>query len=84
MMSCGLNRFKYYFAWKSAEGACNAWYAGFEGWVDEKGKTVSKGWRNSCNVDIFICETASNCQMGTKYWNQKTAIWLNRYVQPVI
>lgn len=79
------NRFKYYFAWKSAEGACNTWYAGFEGWTksDEKDaekKDVEKGWMNSCNVDLFLCETASNCQMGTRYWNQKTAVWLNRYV----
>ena len=30
-------RFKYYFAWKNAEGANNIWYAGFEGF-DEKGE----------------------------------------------
>jgi len=27
-----------------------------------------------------MCETASNIQMGTKFWNKKTALWLNRYI----
>ncbi|GMI10421.1 hypothetical protein TrRE_jg8056 [Triparma retinervis] len=77
-VAAGCNRFKYYFAWKNAEGACNVWFAGFEGF-DDKGEAIEE-WGASENVDIWLCETASNVQMGTKFWNKKTALWLNRYI----
>jgi hypothetical protein len=70
-------RMKYYFAWKNAEGACNIWYAGFEGF-DEDGNP--KGWENSNNVDMFEFETASNVKTLSAAWNKKTANWLGRYV----
>ena len=70
-------RMKYYFAWKNAEGACNIWYAGFEGF-DEKGNP--KGWENSNNVDIIAFETAPNVKTLSAAWNKKTAGWLGRYV----
>lgn len=70
-------RMKYYFAWKNAEGACNIWYAGFEGF-DAEGK--AKGWENSNNVDILEFETAPNVKTLSAAWNKKTANWLGRYV----
>jgi hypothetical protein len=70
-------RQKYYFAWKSAEGANNIWYAGFEGF-DDKGNP--KGWENSINIDILEFETAPNIQILSKEWNKKTSLWLTRYV----
>jgi len=71
-------RQKYYFAWKNAEGACNIWYAGFEGY-DENG--VEKGsWDNANNVDIIEFETGANVKSLTAAWNKKTANWLTRYV----
>lgn len=70
-------REKYYFAWCTAEGANNIWYAGFEGF-DDKGK--AKGWGVSSNVDILGFETAPNLSTLSKDWNKKTSIWLTRYV----
>lgn len=70
-------RFKYYFAWKNAEGANNVWYLGFEGF-DEKGNAL--GWENANNVDIVDFETSSNIQTLSKAWNKKTSLWLTRYV----
>ena len=80
-ISLGFNRSKYYFAWKNAQGSCNTWYAGFEGHEKEYQKDAAiQGWELTNNVDLLRCETASNVQMGTKFWNKKTALWLNRYV----
>ncbi|GMH77461.1 hypothetical protein TrST_g9208 [Triparma strigata] len=80
-ISLGFNRSKYYFAWKNAQGSCNTWYAGFEGHEKEYQKDAAiQGWELTNNVDLWRCETASNVQMGTKFWNKKTALWLNRYV----
>jgi len=70
-------RQKYYFAWKNAEGACNIWYAGFEGFKDDG--TV-KGWEHSVNVDILKFELAPSFKVGSAAWNKKTATWLSRYV----
>ena len=71
-------RQKYYFAWKNAEGACNIYYVGFQGFNDKDG-TV-KGWDHSCNMDIIEHETAPNVGTSTASWNKKTANWLKRYV----
>jgi len=70
-------RNKYYFGWKNAEGACNIWYAGFEGF-DENGK--EKGWDNSNNMDIIGFEFATNLKNFSGAWNKKTSNWLARYV----
>ena len=70
-------RMKYYFAWKNAEGACNVYYCGFEGF-DEKGEV--KGWGLSRNVDIIDFETGPNLKTVSAAWNKKTANWLGRYV----
>lgn len=70
-------RMKYYFGWKNAQGACNVWYTGFEGF-DEKGEP--KGWDYSNNIDILGFEFAPCVQMMTKNWNKKTSNWLTRYV----
>jgi len=70
-------RCKYYFAWKNAEGACNIYYCGFEGF-DEKGEP--KGWEYCNNIDIIEFETASNLKTLSGSWNKKTANWLGRYI----
>jgi hypothetical protein len=70
-------RQKYYFAWKCAEGACNVWYAGFEGF-DDKGEP--KGWELYNNNNIVAFETAPSIQVLSKEWNKKTSLWLTRYV----
>ena len=70
-------RQKYYFAWFNAEGACNMWYAGFDGF-NEKGE--SKGWDTYNNMDVLGFEFAPDVQLMTKNWNKKTSIWLTRYV----
>jgi len=70
-------RNKYYFGWKNAEGACNIWYMGFEGY-DENGK--EKGWEISNNMDILAFETASSIKNNFAAWNKKTSNWLGRYV----
>ncbi len=70
-------RMKYYFAWKNAEGACNLYYCGFEGF-DENGNT--KGWEYCNNIDIISFETAPNLKELSAAWNKKTANWLARYI----
>jgi len=70
-------RFKYYFAWKNAEGANNVWYAGFDGF-DDKGNAL--GWETSNNIDILGFELAQNFKSLSAAWNKKTANWLGRYV----
>lgn len=70
-------RMKYYFGWKNAQGACNVWYSGFEGF-DEKGEP--KGWSLSDNSDVLGFEFPPDIQTMTRKWNKKTSDWLNRYV----
>jgi len=70
-------RMKYYFAWKNAEGACNLYYCGFEGF-DDKGNV--KGWEYCNNIDIINFETAPNLKSLSAAWNKKTANWLARYI----
>lgn len=71
-------RQKYYFAWKNAEGATNVWYAGFNGF-DSKTKEPL-GWDIGRNMDILKFETAQNIQTLSKEWNNKTSLWLTKYV----
>ena len=68
---------KYYFAWKNAEGACNLYYCGFEGF-DENGN--AKGWEYCNNINIIDFETAPNLKQLSAAWNKKTANWLARYI----
>lgn len=70
-------RTKYYFGWKNAQGACNIWYSGFDGF-DEKGEPM--GWSNSDNIDVLGFEFPPDVANMTKVWNKKTSDWLTRYV----
>jgi MBOAT, membrane-bound O-acyltransferase family len=70
-------RQKYYFAWKNAEGCHNIWYAGFDGYDENKREL---GWTTAVNADIFNFETAPNFQSLSKDWNKKTSAWLTKYV----
>ena len=54
-----INRLKYYFAWKVAEGASILGGFGFEGY-DKEGKEI--GWKGVENVNILGCEFAPNLQ----------------------
>jgi lysophospholipid acyltransferase len=69
-------RFKFYFAWKMAEGGCVIAGFGFEGY-DRDGNAI--GWRGVENVDIWRLETAPNIQDQSRYWNKRTQQWLERY-----
>lgn len=77
LMTTGVFKAKFYFAWKAMEAANNIWYAGFEG-VDKDGKII--GWEHTNNIDIWEIETASNMKTFTRSWNKKTSNWLNRYI----
>ena len=68
---------KFYFAWKSIEGATNIWYGGFEG-LNANDEVI--GWDYSNNIDILEIETAQNIKTFTRAWNKKTSNWLNRYI----
>lgn len=70
-------RMRYYFPWKSAEGATNLWLCGFDGF-DENGN--AKGFDRGSNVDILVLETSQSFRKCTRALNKKTASWLNRYV----
>lgn len=73
-------RFKYYFAWKIAEGSSVLAGFGFEGYTTEKdGKVVPKGWRGVENIEIISFETAANIQTLSRSWNKRTQGWLERY-----
>jgi hypothetical protein len=69
-------RFKYYFAWKVAEGGCVIAGFGFEGY-NKKDEVI--GWRGVENIDILGFETASNIQTYSRAWNKRTQGWLERY-----
>lgn len=49
------DRFKFYFAWKVAEGASTLGGFGFEGFDDKTGN--AKGWKGVENIDIVGFET---------------------------
>lgn len=71
-----VERLKFYFAWKVAEGASVMAGFGFEGYT-KSGE--SKGWRGVQNIDILGFETASNIQGVSRHWNKRTQGWLERY-----
>eukprot|EP01038_Epipyxis_sp_PR26KG_P009308 gene9308-12542_t len=70
------DRFKYYFAWKVAEGASILGGFGFEGY-DADGKEL--GWKGVENIEIITFETAPNIQTLSRAWNKRTQGWLERY-----
>jgi hypothetical protein len=64
-------RFKYYFAWKVAEGACVMAGFGFQGYVTSPdGQCKVKGWEGISNIDILGFETAGNTSRASKAWNK--------------
>lgn len=72
-------RFKYYFVWKTAEGASVLGGFGFEGYKVEKDKLVEKGWKGVENIDILAFETATSSSVASRAWNKRTQGWLERY-----
>jgi len=75
-LSLLVQRFKFYFAWKVAEGGSILGGFGFEGY-DVEGR--EKGWKGAENVDIIGVETCTNVQSMTRHWNKRTQGWLERY-----
>eukprot|EP00640_Fibrocapsa_japonica_P001956 CAMPEP_0113937852 /NCGR_PEP_ID=MMETSP1339-20121228/4363_1 /TAXON_ID=94617 /ORGANISM="Fibrocapsa japonica" /LENGTH=540 /DNA_ID=CAMNT_0000940759 /DNA_START=158 /DNA_END=1780 /DNA_ORIENTATION=- /assembly_acc=CAM_ASM_000762 len=70
-------RFKYYFAWKLAEGSSIFAGFGFQGF-DKEGKVI--GWSGASNMDILGFELGGNVSENSRAWNQRTQGWLERYV----
>mmetsp|Transcript_37512 Transcript_37512/g.49427 ORF Transcript_37512/g.49427 Transcript_37512/m.49427 type:complete len:542 (+) Transcript_37512:178-1803(+) len=70
-------RFKYYFAWKVAEGSCIMAGFGFEGY-NEDGSV--KGWGGTSNMDILGFEFSGCVSENSRSWNKRTQGWLERYV----
>jgi len=71
-----VERWKYYFAWKVSEGACQMAGFGFEGF-DEQGKP--KGWGGVTNIGIWEFETSWNMSTMSHAWNKGTSRWLALY-----
>lgn len=71
-------RWKYYFAWKVAEGASIIAGFGFKGSKVIGGKIVHD-WTGVENIDIIAWETSANVQGLSKHWNKRTQGWLQRY-----
>eukprot|EP00903_Cladosiphon_okamuranus_P019810 g18207.t1 len=70
-------RMKYFFAWKTADGASVLGGFGFEGYGPD-GKVI--GWDGVSNIDIMAFETSSNVATNTRAWNKRSQGWLERYV----
>ena len=73
-MQC--QRFKFFFIWKMAEGACILAGFGFSGY-DKNGESL--GYRAAENMDILGFELATNIQVVSRCWNKGTQTWLERY-----
>jgi len=69
-------RYKFYFAWKVAEGSCILAGFGFQGYND-KGDII--GFAGVENVDIFAFDLSWNIANMSKAWNKRTQKWLERY-----
>jgi hypothetical protein len=76
-MAMFCSRFKYYFAWKIAEGANILAGFGFGG-VDDK--TGAPDWSGGENIDIVGFETGTSISGVSRAWNLKTQSWLERYL----
>ena len=68
-------RFRFYFAWKIAEGSCVMGGFGLKKTAADQGT-----WEEVEIVDIIGVETAVSLQMLTRHWNKRTQGWLERYV----
>eukprot|EP00162_Nutomonas_longa_P006201 comp16786_c0_seq1/m.27307 comp16786_c0_seq1/g.27307 ORF comp16786_c0_seq1/g.27307 comp16786_c0_seq1/m.27307 type:complete len:344 (-) comp16786_c0_seq1:108-1139(-) len=75
-LAVNLTRYKYYFAWFLAEGACTMAGLGYNG-RDEKG--VAK-WDKLSQVNFFGVEFGQSFQQLTDSWNINTGRWLKNYV----
>jgi hypothetical protein len=69
------HRFKYYFIWKIAEGACILSGQGFSGY-DKDGNSW---YRAAENMDIWGFEISSSVSILSRCWNKGTQGWLERY-----
>jgi len=69
-------RFKYYFGWKIAEGACIMSGLGYNGVDKESGKHL---WNRVEAVDVLKYETAQSLREASMQWNKTTNLWLRRY-----
>jgi len=69
-------RFKFYFIWKIAEGACILAGFGFSGY-DKNGESL--GYRAAENMDILGFILSTNVQVLSRCWNKGTQFWLERY-----
>jgi lysophospholipid acyltransferase len=87
VLSIFFERFKYYYAWKVAEGASILSGFGFEGYTtvakSQGGESVGEirvnGWKGVENIDIIAVESSASMQMMTRSWNKRTQGWLERY-----
>ncbi|CAM9814250.1 unnamed protein product, partial [Ectocarpus sp. 12 AP-2014] len=70
-------RMKYFFAWKTADGASVLGGFGFQGYGPD-GQVA--GWDGVSNIDIMTFETSCNVATNTRAWNKRTQGWLERYV----
>lgn len=70
-------RFKYYFGWKIAEGACCMSGLGFNGVDKENGNEL---WNRVENVDVVKYEFSQSLRTSSSSWNKTTNLWLRRYV----
>ncbi|KAI8346158.1 MBOAT, membrane-bound O-acyltransferase family-domain-containing protein [Blakeslea trispora] len=75
-LSAILTRFKYYFVWYLAEGACILSGFGFNGY-DEQGNAC---WDRLKNVNFLSCELAQSYKQLTANWNMGANRWLKNYV----
>lgn len=73
-MQC--QRFKFFFIWKIAEGACILAGFGFSGY-DKNGESL--GYRAAENMDILGFMLSTNIQVLSRCWNKGTQFWLERY-----
>jgi len=74
LLSVGLARGKYYFAWKFGESINNASGLGFNGY-DESGRAK---WDLVKNVSIRKLESATSLKGIVDNWNIQTTVWLRR------
>jgi hypothetical protein len=69
-------RYKFYFAWKVAEGSSILAGFGFQGYND-KGEII--GFAGVENVDILAFDLSWNMASMSRAWNKRTQKWLERY-----
>ena len=69
-------RYKYYFAWKVAEGSSILAGFGFQGYNDQ-GEVI--GFAGVENVDILAFDLSWNMASMSRAWNKRTQKWLERY-----